>query len=122
MLRRLWRGPERRSFERREIALEIELEVELYGFEDESRPFFASGRTLNLSRSGALTRVDLPVAPGSVCKIFFRHADDVVRPHHTAGRVLRAAEVSGGFEIAIEFDEPLIRLRQEDAATRTAPR
>ena len=60
MLNRLWRGPERRILQRRGIALEIALEVELYGFENESRPFFASGHTINLSRSGALTRVDLP--------------------------------------------------------------
>ena len=96
--------------------------MELYGFEDESHPFFASGRTLNLSRSGALTLVDLPVARGSVCKIFFRHADDVIRPHHVAGRVLRAREVRDGFEIAIEFDEPLAHLRQEEAAVRAARR
>jgi hypothetical protein len=110
MFSRIWKGVERRRFPREEAALEVELEIEIYGFEGESRPFFASGKTVNISRDGVLARLDLPVARGSVCKLFFRQPGDQVRPHHVAGRVARLSQCGDDFLIAVRFDEPLARL------------
>lgn len=115
MPRRLWSGPDQRRYDRHEATLEIELEiqVEIYGFETESHPFFASGETLNISLSGLLAYLDAPVSSGSVCSIFFRNAGHQVRPCLLAGRVLRCDARADGFVIAVTFDEPLLHLAAE---------
>ena len=121
MFSRIWKGVERRKFPRQEAALDMELEIEIYGFEGESRPFFASGKTINISRSGVLARLDVPVQQGSVCKLFFSRTGDQVRPHHVAGRVARMTASADEYLIAVEFDEPLAHLEvaaQTPAATR----
>ena len=121
MFSRIWKGVERRKFPRQEAALDMELEIEIYGFEGESRPFFASGKTINISRSGVLARLDVPVQQGSVCKLFFSRTGDQVRPHHVAGRVARMTASADEYLIAVEFDEPLAHLgvaAQAPAATR----
>jgi len=110
MFSRLWKEADRRRFPRQDAALEVELEIEIYGFEGESRPFFASGKTLNISRDGVLACLDVPVSRGSVCKLFFRQTGDQIRPHHVAGRVARLSRSGDDFVIAIRFDEPLARL------------
>jgi len=110
MFSRIWKGADRRQFPRREATIEVELEIEIYGFEGESRPFFASGKTINISRGGVLACLDVPISRGSVCKLFFRQIGDRVRPHHVAGRVIRLRESGGDFLIAVRFDEPLAHL------------
>lgn len=110
LLRSLWRGTDRRSHRRLEASFELRVEVELYGFEDEVRPFFASGKTINVSRGGLLAVLDAPVSAGSVCNIFFRDAGDQLRPHHVTGQVVRSFEEEGEFHVGVQFDEPLLRL------------
>jgi hypothetical protein len=110
MFSRILSRPDRRKFSRHEASFAVEFELEVYGFEDESRPFFASGKTVNLSRSGLLARLDLPVTHGSICKLFFRHTGEQVRPQHVAGRVVRLRESGDEFLIAVEFDEPLAHI------------
>jgi hypothetical protein len=107
MFSRILSRRDRRRFPRHEATFAVEFELEVYGFEDGSRPFFASGKTVNLSRSGLLARLDLPVAHGSVCKLFFRHTGEQVRPRHVSGRVVRLRESGDDFLLAVEFDEPL---------------
>lgn len=121
MLSRIWKGVDPRRFLRQEAALEIELEIEIYGFEDESRPFFTSGKTINISRDGVLARLDVPLSRGSVCKLFFRQTGDQVRPHHVAGRVVRLARSGEDFLVAVRFDEPLTRLEVAEKVTVAAP-
>jgi len=120
MFSRIWKGAERRRFPRQEAVLEVEFEIEIYGFEGESRPFFASGKTVNISRTGVLAHLDVPIARGSVCKLFFRRTGDQVRPHHVAGRVARLSDSGDDFLIAVHFDEPLARLEVTDKATVAA--
>ena len=119
MLSAIWKGVDRRRAQRQEAALEVELEIEVYGFEGASRPFFASGKTINISRNGVLTCFDVPISRGSVCKLFFRQTGDQIRPHHVAGRVARMSRSCDDFLIAVRFDEPLARLEvTEKAAAR----
>lgn len=117
MFRRIWKRVDRRRFSRQEAALEVELEIEIYGFEGQARPFFASGKTINISRDGVLARLDVPLARGSVCKLFFRQTGDQVRPHHVAGRVARLSRSGEDFLIAVRFDEPLTRLEVAEKVT-----
>ncbi len=120
MFSKIWRGADRRRFPRQEATLPLELAIEVYGFEGESRPFFASGTTINISRSGVLAFVDVPIARGSVCKLFFSKTGDQVRPHHVAGRVTRLSEADDGFVVAVQFDAPLARLEVVEHAAVTA--
>lgn len=110
MFRKLWSGQDRRRFPRTEAALDLSIEVEMYGFDD-NRPFFASGRTIDISRGGLFAVLDAPIAAGSVCKLFFHDAGAHVRPSHLAARVLRCREEGNRFLIAVEFDVPLLALR-----------
>lgn len=114
MLRSLWRGPDRRRHRRHEASFDIRVELEVYGFEGEVRPFFASGSTVNVSRSGLLATLDAPVSTGSVCNIFFRDTGEQLRPHHVTGRVVREFEEGDRHFVAVEFDEPLLRLEVEE--------
>lgn len=120
MFRKWWRGPERRKFPRLEAAIELSVRVELYGFEEESLPFFASGGTRNVSRGGLLAALDAPVSEGSVCRIFLHDVADQIRPRHVAGRVVRCDERDGHFLVAVEFDQPLTRLQIERAGVRVS--
>ena len=110
MLERFWGGRERRRHTRHPAALQVDIEVEVYGFEGDSRPFFASGNTINISRGGLLARLDAPVSRGSVCNVFFRNAGRQVRPQHTAAQVMRSQEIDGGFLVAVRFEELLLQL------------
>ncbi len=122
MLNRILGGIDRRRFPREEAALAVEFEIEVYGFESNSRPFFASGKTINISRSGVLAQLDVPATRGSVCKLFFRHAGDQLRPQHVAGRVVRLRECGNEFLVAVEFDAPLavLEITAPEVATTTA--
>jgi len=121
MLNKILRRVERRKHPRCETVLAVEFELEVYGFEGESRPFFTSGKTVNISRSGLLARLDLPISTGSVCKLFFRHTGDQVRPQHVAGRVVRLREAGEDFLVAVEFDEPFTRIDVAQTAELATP-
>ena len=120
MIGKWWRGSERREFPRLEASIELSVSVELYGFEDQSLPFFASGATRNVSRGGLLAALDAPVSEGSICKIFLRDAADQIRPRHISGRVVRCEEREGEFLIAVAFDQPLNKLQVHSAGVATA--
>ncbi len=81
----------------------------MYGF-DGARPFFATGTTVNASRGGVYAALDVPVASGSVCNVFFRDAGECIEPSRVQGRVIRCDEHDGTFRVAIAFDRPLARL------------
>lgn len=119
MWKRIWGGRERRRRRRHDLALDVEIEtnVEIYGFEPTARPFFSSGTTVNLSETGMLAHIDAPIALDSKCSVYFRDGHEQLRTMHTAGRVTRCQERDGDFVIAIEFDVALSHLRVETLAT-----
>lgn len=122
MLRSWWRGPERRRHPRAVAAVELSIEMELYGFHGDVVPFFASGSTLNLSLGGLLASVDAPVAAGCVCRVFFHDGAGQVQPRHVAARVMRCEERDDGtFLVAAAFEVPLTRLRIEQRAAAALP-
>ncbi len=94
--------------------------IEVYGFQDEVEPFFASGMTSDVSRLGVLAELDAPIHASSVCKVFFRGTGEQIRPHHVCGRVTRCEENHGRFRVAVEFDEPLLRLEIQEVPALVA--
>lgn len=121
MLERIWRGPERRRHPRVANQLPLAVRVEMFGFRDTARPFFACGTTLNVSRGGALTEIDTPLAPGSICKVFFRDSG-AIEPEYASARVVRCEAHGDLFRVALEFETPLATVREEAAAARSTYR
>lgn len=114
MNRKPWDGEERRTFAREDATVEIHIQVEVYGFDSDARPFFCRGTTTNISRSGLLGQVGAPVNVGAVCKLFFHNPSLELYPGNVCGRVTRCNERDGAFVVSIEFDEPLSELCSPD--------
>ena len=114
MNRKLWGGDERRTFPREVETLDVHIQVEVYGFDAKSRPFFCRGTTTNISRSGFLGRVNAPVNVGAICKLFFHNPSVELHPRNVCGRVTRCIERDGAFDVSVEFDEVLSELRGAD--------
>lgn len=101
---------ERRCHPRRPAALPVVLQVELHGFDGGDHRFRSSGRTVNLSRSGLLARVDHEVRPGTRCLAHFPSATGQLGRTMIYGVVRRARDLAGKFEVALTFDNPLMHL------------
>lgn len=65
------------------------------------------GKTIDVSRGGMLISVAQDVIPGARCRVQFIDSDGRIEPEKTWGRVRRAIPWKGGFNLAVEFDEPL---------------
>ena len=113
-------GAERRSDERYDVDGLLEVDIELFGYQRDGRPFgigrtpnapekiHSVGHTVNLSVSGLLAHVTDMIVDGSNCLVRFVTTDDSVRPQLRWGVVVRSGELeSGKYEIAIRFDSPI---------------
>lgn len=116
MFRKLFAGKERRKYPRQEAAIELDIELELYGFAGRSEPVFTRGRTVNISRGGLLAEFDAPVESGTVCNLYFREGSERVSPRRVSGRVMRCSPGEGTFRVAVEFDAPLETLNAPELA------
>ncbi len=116
-------GAERRTDERYDVHGLLEVDIELFGYQRDGRPFgigrapnapekiHSVGHTVNLSVSGLLAHVTEMVADGSNCLVRFVTIGDSVRPQLRWGVVVRCSELdSGKYEIAMRFDSPLDHL------------
>lgn len=109
-----WEGRERRAAERKDLAYKVKLHVEVYG-EDGTRPFYATGVTVNVSLVGCLAVVDDRIAAGARCTVKFVEPDDRVKPAWVRGVVVRAdRQDEGQYSVAVEFDDPLVVLEPGD--------
>lgn len=109
-----WKGKDRRKAERKDLAYKVQLQVEVYG-EQGSRPFYATGETVNISLVGCLALVDDRIAPGARCTVKFVEPDERVKPAWVRGVVVRSErEDEGEYQVAVEFDDPLVVLEPGD--------
>lgn len=99
-----------RQHERRAASIRMELVVSLHGFDPLDHGFEAHGMTLDVSRGGALTRVQRPVAEGSRCVLHVPGGEEKLGRNLIYATVRRVAERPEGFLVAVEFDNPLERL------------
>lgn len=100
----------RRQYERKAASIRLELVVSLHGFDPLDHGFEAHGITVDLSRGGALVRVQRPVAEGSRCVLHVPGGEEKLGRNLIYGTVRRALEKPEGFLVAVEFDTPLERL------------
>lgn len=100
--------PERRQTER--FGASVGLRIEIDGYTDAMKPFFAIGSTLNVSRGGLLARVDQPIPLTSRCSVLFETGRPDRSSSEIDGKVVRSEQSPDGWFVAIEFARPLEQL------------
>lgn len=105
---------DQRAHERLNIDYEINLEAGLNIGGQEVMRLTLVGRTIDISRGGMLIGVDQDVIPGARCEVRFPAADGRIEPEHTTGKVRRSSPMSKGFQLAVQFDEPLSVLQDDE--------
>ncbi len=101
---------DRREFPRAVAKVPVVLQVELHGYDAEDTRFRANGRTVNMSRSGLLARIDFELAKGTHCLAHFPSATGQLGRTMIYGTVQRCDEAAKGWQVAVSFDNPLLDL------------
>jgi len=94
------RTGERRSAVRRDM----ELGVEIYGYDRQLSLIHAYGTTQDVSASGLLANVDVDLPIGSRAVIAVQPSEPSLQQSILRGRVVRCHENSDGYGLAIHFD------------------
>jgi len=108
------RQENRRKDERTAATIRLELVVGLHGVDPLQHGFEAHGITLDISQSGALTRVQRPVVEGSRCVVHVPDGEEMLGRALIYATVRRVSEKPEGFLVAVEFDTPLKKLNLDD--------
>jgi hypothetical protein len=101
----------RRAFERLPAHLQIELEPERRTSRSELAPLPLNGVTVNVSRGGLLAKIDQGILRHGRYLVRFLEAGSAVKPAITHGSVRRSRARNHGWEVGIEFDDPLESLK-----------
>lgn len=107
------KGGEQREHERISVAYEINIEAGLRLGGQEVMRLTITGTTIDISRGGMLIKTDQDVTPGARCEVRFPAAGGVIEPDRTFGKVRRSNAVRDHFQLAVQFDEPLSKLKGE---------
>ena len=101
----------RRAFQRLAATFPIELEPEHRTGRSDLTALPLAGVTLNVSKGGMLAKIDQGILRHGRYLIRFLKAGGSVRPEITWGAVKRSRARNRGWEVGIEFDDPLDRLK-----------
>lgn len=104
---------DRRAWPRYPVSYRLKIDPKLRSAERSVSPFPVSGVTINLSRGGMLARLDRGIPPSSRCLIHLLNTGGNVRPDLAWGRIHRSHDGEEGWEVGIEFEEPLELLRPD---------
>ena len=107
-------GEEQRADPRVAAEYRIHLLVDLHGFDSSDRRFEANGITVNISRYGAMVRVNQPMVEGARCLVHLPEGEGHLGKTLIYGTVLRTAMLEETFEVAIRFDTRLQTISLED--------
>jgi len=102
---------EQREHERLSVAYEINIEAGLRLGGQEVMRLTLVGTTIDISLGGMLIKVDQDVIPGARCEVRFPDAAGVIEPDHMYGKVRRSSAVRDHFRLAVQFEEPLRKLK-----------
>ena len=102
---------ERRSSPRRRLQLGIEV----YGYDGELSLIHAYGTTHDVSASGLYGFVDMGLPVGSRAVVAVRPSHPGLEPSLLRGKVVRCAEKTNGYGLAIHFDLDVERFTSEAA-------
>jgi hypothetical protein len=102
---------ERRSATRRQLQLGIEI----YGYDGELSLIHAYGTTHDVSASGLFAFVDVDLPIGSRAVVAVRPSHPALEPSILRGKVVRSAQQANGYGLAIHFDLDVQRFAFEAA-------
>lgn len=102
---------ERRSAARRQLQLGIEV----YGYDGELSLIHAYGTTQNVSASGLFAFVDVDLPIGSRAVVAVSPSHPALEPSILRGKVVRCARQANGYGLAIHFDLDVQRFAAEAA-------
>jgi hypothetical protein len=102
---------ERRGAARRNLQLGIEI----YGYDGELSLIHAYGTTQDVSASGLYAFVDVDLPVGSRAVVAVRPSHPTLEPSILRGKVVRCNEQANGYGLAIHFDLDVHRFAFEAA-------
>ena len=102
---------ERRGAARRDLQLGIEI----YGYDGELSLIHAYGTTQDVSASGLYACVDVDLPVGARAVVAVRPSHPALEPSILRGKVVRCCEEDSGFGLAIHFDLDVERFAVEAA-------
>ena len=87
--------------------MQIQLEPEHRAHRQDIAALPLNGTTVNMSRGGMLAKIDRGILRHGRYLIRFLEASGAIRPEITWGAVRRSRARNRGWEVGIEFDDPL---------------
>lgn len=97
----------RRAYQRLPAQYQVELEPEHRATRQDIAGMPLNGTTVNMSRGGMLATIDQGILRHGRYLIRFLEASGAIRPEITWGAVRRSRARNRGWEVGIEFDDPL---------------
>lgn len=97
----------RRAYQRLPAHFQIQLEPEHHAQRQDIAGLPLNGTTVNVSRGGMLARIDQGILRHGRYLIRFLEAEGAIQPAVTWGAVRRSRARNRGWEVGIEFDDPL---------------
>jgi len=97
----------RRAFQRLPANFQIQLEPEHRANRQDIAALPLNGTTVNVSRGGMLAKIDQGILRHGRYLIRFLEASGAIEPEVTWGAVRRSRARNKGWEVGIEFDDPL---------------
>ncbi|MGD8328202.1 MAG: PilZ domain-containing protein [Acidobacteriota bacterium] len=103
------------SERRRATRRQLQLGIEIYGYDGELSLIHAYGTTQNVSASGLFAFVDVDLPIGSRAVVAVRPSHPALEPSILRGKVVRCARQANGYGLAIHFDLDVQRFAFEAA-------
>lgn len=100
---------------RRATRRQLQLGIEIYGYDGELSLIHAYGTTQNVSASGLFAFVDIDLPVGSRAVVAVRPSHPALEPSILRGKVVRCARQANGYGLAIHFDLDVERFAFEAA-------
>ena len=117
---------DRRIYPRLEVAWPVHVEAPIRLVldtrdSDPGRRFYLRGTTINVSRGGALVRLDHTLKPDAdtTCSIEFLDGYGLAKPGFRFAAVIRSEETPEGHQSALRFLSPLTVLSVDDEGAST---
>jgi hypothetical protein len=100
---------------RRAARRDLQLGIEIYGYDGELSLIHAYGTTQDVSASGLYAFVDIDLPVGARAVVAVRPSHPALEPSILRGKVVRCCEENNGFGLAIHFDLDVERFAVEAA-------
>lgn len=97
------------------VRRDLQLGIEIYGYDGELSLIHAYGTTHNVSATGLFAFVDVDLPVGSRAVVAVRPSHPELEPSILRGKVVRCNEQANGYGLAIHFDLDVDQFASEAA-------